>query len=182
MIDYIERATRLIHEVYPMIRENLDNPWELKRIVKKFNQTNFRNIRVANGSARVALVGSDYVVKWDYDLENVDEIGGCENEIELYAIAEREGFAYLFAKITRVEYDGHYFYVMPRIHDIGKTEERAWYYMTHTEKVWCECHHLTDLHDENYGWVNNHIVIVDYAFQEDKVQESSDSYYDSSLT
>lgn len=182
MRNYIERATDFIHEVYPVIRENLDNPYALRKIMNSFNLRNSRNVKVANGSARVALISSDYVVKWDYDLDCVDEIGGCENEIELYEIAEREGFAYLFAKITRVKYSDHYFYVMPRIHGIGRTEERAWRYMTYKEKDWCERHHLTDLHDENYGWKNNHIVIVDYAFQEDKVHDSSDSYYDSNLS
>ena len=182
MRSYIERATDFIHEVYPLIRNNLDNPWGLKKIMSEFNHKNSRDVKVANGSARVALISSDYVVKWDYDLDNVDEIGGCENEVELYDIAEREGFAYLFAKITRITCKDHYFYVMPRIHGIGRTEERAWQYMTREEKAWCERHHLTDLHDENYGWENHHIVIVDYAFQEDKVHESTDSYYDSNLT
>lgn len=182
MRTYLERAKDFIHEVYPVIRENLDRPYVLRKIMREFNLTNSRNVKVANGSARVALISSDYVVKWDYDPYSADEIGGCENEVELYDIAEREGFAYLFAKITRVEYEGHYFYVMPRIEGIGRTEERAWKYMTYAEKTWCERHHLTDLHDENYGWKNHHIVIVDYAFQEDKVQEYSDSCHDSSLT
>lgn len=163
MRNYEERAKDFIKEVYPFIEGRL-TPYWVKKEISVYNSCNKRRVRVGHGLARIALITSDYVVKWDYDEEAVNEIGGCENEIALYARAEADGFAYLFAKITRYEYKGRKFYIMPRVDHIGEYEcEYADEFMTEKEKEWCEEHDLTDLHCNNYGFRKGRVCIVDYA-------------------
>lgn len=176
MRSYIERAQDFITEILPIIGNEMD-PWTLESIMDKFNRDNHRRVLVRSGSARVAFITSDYVVKFDYDEEEVEEIGGCENEIYLWQLAQAEGFSHLFAEITRIEIKGRNFYIMPRIYGIGTGHGLGWGYMTESEKNWCQNHSLTDLHRSNYGFRKGHICIVDYAFQEDNVCEASSYYY-----
>ena len=179
MRNYEERAVDFIKAIFPFIRV-FDSPFCIRHDVDEFNMSRSRNVIVRYGSARIALITSDYVVKWDYDEEEVSSIGGCENEVELYAEAQVEGFAYLLAKITRVEYKGHFFYIMPRVHGIDDENGYAWQYMSDEEKNWCAKHSLTDLHCCNYGLNDGKVTIIDYAYQENKVDSSSSyNYYDS---
>ena len=179
MRTYIERAMDFIREVFPYISEDLEYPMALRKAIRQFNADKTRNVIVRSGCARVAMITSDYVIKFDYDEEEVQEIGGSLNEVHLYEIAEREGFDYLFAKITPFHYKGHDFYIMPRIYGISDNNKRGWEYMTPQERAWCKSHSLTDLHNGNFGFRNGHICIVDYGFQEDLVEEcdySSEEY------
>lgn len=178
MRNYIERAKDFIKAVLPYIENDMFDPWSLRTDIRKFNAEHSRAVRVASGCARVALITSDYVVKFEYDEYEVQSIGGCENEIYLYNLAKQDGFAYLFAEITPVEWAGRTFYVMPRIRGINEYNGRGWRYMTNAERDWCERHSLTDLHCGNFGFRNGHICIVDYGFQEDRVTSSNDSYAD----
>lgn len=159
---YEIRAQKFIREIYPFIMYH-DTHCERERAVDLFNALKHRKVHYANGLTRFALITSDYVVKVDYDEEAIESFGGCENEVARYQEAEQDGFAYLFAKITRYEYRGHKFYIMPRINGINRTWMDADYYMTEQESDWCNEHNLCDLHCANYGWKGNHIVIVDYA-------------------
>lgn len=164
---YEVRAQKFIQKIFPIIKDIMREPYEVEDVIKTFNNLHHRKIRVCYGDARIALLTSDYVVKFDYDYENVEEIGGCENEIELYAQAVEDGFDYLFAKIERYDYNGQSFYIMPRIDHIGEYRNLfhyADYYMTNKERCWCEDHNLTDLHCNNYGFRNGRICIVDYAY------------------
>ena len=123
-----------------------------------------RKIRFDNGLTRVALITSDYVIKIDYDEEQIARFGGSENEIKFYAMAEREGMAHLFAKISRYDFEGKHYYIMPRITGISEDRwEDAWEYMTTEECEWCEEHHLYDLHCKNYGLVKGQVKIIDYG-------------------
>ena len=146
----------------------MEEPYAVKCAMDTFNKTYHRNILVRNGSARIAIITSDYVIKFDYDYENVEEIGGCEQEMELYKLAVEDGIDYLFAKTERYDYNGHSFYIMPRIYGIGKRRYKKYhpadYYMTSKEKEWCDSHKLVDLHSNNYGFRKGKICIVDYAF------------------
>ena len=165
MRSYIERAQDFIKEIFPYIGE-WNDPWDITRDIRDFNEQCNRKVIMKHGIARIALITSDYVVKFDFDEEEVEYVGGCDNEMELYALAEKDGFAYLFAKITEFTYNGRNFYIMPRIR--GISEERNWrwfgdHFMTEEENAWCERHNLTDLHCNNYGFRNGHICIVDYG-------------------
>ena len=162
MRTYEERAKDFIKEVFPCIESM--NVWTIRDEIQIYNRANSRKVKVSNGCARIALITSDYVVKFDYDKEEVESIGGCENEIKLYAVAEAEGFAYMFAKITRYEYKGRKFYIMPRVRGIDP--DGYWYadhYMSDEERDFCDRHYITDLHCNNFGFRNGRVCIVDYA-------------------
>lgn len=178
MRSYIERAQDFIKEIFPYIGE-WNDPWNIGYDIDDFNKKCNRKVIMRHGIARIAFITSDYVVKYDFDKDEVEAVGGCENEVELYTKAVKDGFGYLFAEITHYHYNGHDFYIMPRIHGIGKN---SWFYadafMTPEENAWCERHHLTDLHYKNYGFRKNRICIVDYAC---RLEETSDySEYSSS--
>lgn len=173
MRSYEERAKDFIKEIFPYIKGNMDSPYYVRAGVRQFNADHTRSVLMRSGCARIALITSDYVVKFDYDEDEVASIGGSENEVHLYEIAVKEGFDYLFAKITPVIYEGARFYIMPRIHGISDDNERGWHYMTHKEVTWCKSHSLTDLHNGNFGFRNGRICIVDYGFQEELVEECS---------
>ena len=162
MRSYIERAKDFIEQIYPYIEGNMC-PGYIRECINRFNTTFDRKVIVRHGLSRIALITSDYVVKFDYDADEVESIGGCENELELYSRAEREGFAYLFAKITSYTFHNYIFYIMPRIKGIGSGRGYAEDYMTPSEKDFCRRYKITDLHTSNYGFRNNHVCLVDYA-------------------
>ena len=176
MRNYVERAKDFIAEVFPYIENHLDSPWALRNHIRQYNADYTRHVLVANGSARVALITSDYVIKWDYDDDSAEEIGGCRNEVYLYDLALKDGFAYLFAEITPFSFNGHDFYIMPRIRYINDNNGRGWNYMTDKERVWCEAHYLVDLHCNNFGFRNGKICIVDYAYQSDETEEEESPF------
>ena len=162
MRNYEDRAKDFIKQIFPYVK-GCHNVLRALEQVDSFNQTYNRKVRVAHGIARIALITSDYVVKFDYDKSEVEAVGGGENEIKMYAIAEREGFAYLFAKVSPYCYKGMKFYIMPLIRGIGRGHGYAHNWMTEEEYDFCEDHYLTDLHSNNYGFRNGHVCIVDYA-------------------
>lgn len=178
MRSYIERAKDFIEQVYPFICE-CKNPWEIRQHILIFNADFTRAVKVGSGLSRIALITSDYVVKFDYDPEEVESIGGCENELELFSWAKHEGFDYLFAEITSFFYEDRYFYIMPRIYGIGSGRHYAEHYMTDSEKDFCRRYKITDLHTENYGFRNGKVCLVDYACHLSYASSSDyDCYYD----
>ena len=164
MRSYIERAKDFVRQIYPFIECAEFGMHEMIEQVELFNEQYNRKVVLRHGIARVALITSDYVVKYDYDPEEVSYVGGGEAEVAFYAIAKREGFAYLFAEITRFEYCGHLFYIMPRIRGINSDSWfHADHYMTQEEIDWCDRHRLSDLHCNNYGFRKGKVCIIDYA-------------------
>lgn len=160
---YEERAKKFIAQIYPLLKNAYNSHSSREAVVNSFNHWYHRNVKYAHGLTRYALITSDYVVKVDYDAHYVERYGGCEKELQFYAQAEADGFSYMFAKITLYQYEGVNFYIMPRIHGIGRHEYDADEYMTPEEYDWCLDHNLSDLHNGNYGWKDGHIVIIDYA-------------------
>lgn len=165
---YEVRAQKFIQQVASYIT-NCTNYYELEEAMFNFMIDNpRRKVAVNHGMARMVLMTSDYVVKMDYDQDWVDSVGGGEEEIEFYSLAEREGMAYLFAKVSRYEYNGKKYYIMPRVRGVNPDSwHNAYYYMTVEEKVWCKSHGLCDLHALNYGFKNGKVCIFDYACSED---------------
>lgn len=166
--DYITRAKNFIKQIYPMIladknQGKYDYLEELMEGVELFNYQYHRKVIFNHGLTRVAFITSDYVVKFDYDDNQADIWGGCEDELGIYEQAEKDGFGYLFAKTTPYEYGQIRFYIMPRIKGIEKHFDDAWEFMTEEEEDWCLRHRLYDLHNQNYGWVKGRICIFDYA-------------------
>lgn len=167
--NYEVRAQKFLHQIFPLIEDVLCDPYCVEEAMEKFNAEHNRKVQVHYGEARIAIITSDYVIKFDYDYDTIEQIGGCENEIELYAQAVKDGFDYLFAKITKYNYKNHSFYIMPRIYGIGKYcnyYHSATYHMTMEEEEWCREHNLTDLHSNNYGFRKGKLCIVDYAYIE----------------
>ena len=163
MRNYEDRAKDFIAQIFPLITD-CEDVWDFREAVQMFNRIYTRRVQCNNGIARVAFISSDYVVKLEYDEYEVGCVGGGENEVKMYEIAEREGFAHLFAKITRYEYHGKRFYIMPRINHIGKYPwEYADAFMTPEEEEFCDRYEITDLHCNNYGFRNGHVCLVDYA-------------------
>lgn len=178
MRNYIERAKDFIEEIYPYIKDHM-SPFNINACLREFNMTHSRNVKCYHGCARIALLTSDYVIKFDYDKDEVECLGGCENEVRMYAWASEQGFGYLFAEITPYYYKGHNFYIMPRIYGIGTGRYRAWHYMTEAECDFCERNHISDLHSNNYGFRNGKICIIDYAYQDGCRESDSESEWTS---
>ena len=161
--DYISRAQRFIHQISQYIDADSLYVDDFNYAVAKYNRTYHRHVIFAHGATRFALITSDYVVKVDYDEWQISRFGGCENELSIYTQACNDGMEYLFAEITPYSYHGITYYIMPRIGGIGRYEEDAWEYMTEEESDWCYSHGLFDLHNENYGWKNGEIILIDYG-------------------
>lgn len=167
---YEVRAQRFVREIFPFLMDCV-NCYDYEKATYNYMiEHPTRNVGFAHGLTRVALITSDYVVKIDYNEEQVARFGGGEKEIAFYAMAEREGMAHLFAKITRYDFCGRTFYIMPRVK--GVSEERwedAWCYMTEEEADWCLDHNLYDLHARNYGLHKGKVTIIDYgAYDEEE--------------
>ena len=53
---------------------------------------------------------------------------------------------------------------MPRVKGLRKREYNAEDYIYNSDALnWLYDNGITDLHNENYGWVNGEVVIFDYA-------------------
>lgn len=182
MRSYIERAQDFIQHIYPFIEDVQYDVYNLGYAIDQYNQRFNRKVLFRHGISRIALITSDYVIKYNFDESQVACVGGCEDEMRIYSIAKREGFAHLFAEITRFMFDNKCFYIMPRINGIGKYEwDYADNFMTEEEEKFCNSLHITDLHCNNYGFHNGHVCLVDYAcgLEEERTDYNSSDYYDS---
>lgn len=160
--NYVVRAMKFLNEFLPYM-EKCDTNYQL--MVNMFcDDHKGRKVLCCSGIARVAIITSDYVIKFDYDKDACNYYGGCEDEVKFYDFAVREGFAHMFAEITHVSVGGRDFYIMPRINGIMKYAGHYAEEFFIDEELDFINEYLSDLHDENYGWVNNRPVIFDYAF------------------
>lgn len=163
--DYRIRAQKFIAQVYPFIRD-CEYIEDYYYGINEFNRRySNRKVMISTGSVRIAFITSDYVVKFDYDCHEAKRFGGCEDEMEFYQYAKQEGYEYLFAEIIPYQYLDIIFYIMPRIHGIGCKKSCDHYvqdFLSEDELDFVEST-LWDMHDQNYGWKNNHPVIIDYA-------------------
>lgn len=160
MSNYVNRAVKFIHDILPYIMRDELTPRKVEMNVRDYNLDKHRHVIVNHGIGRIALLTSDYVIKFDY---SKSVWGDCQAELAMYNIAVQEHYEYLFAEITPYECEGHTWYIMPRINGIGRYEDDAWEYISEEENDWICSHGLTDLHNLNYGWKDDHIVIIDYA-------------------
>ena len=174
--DYRVRATNFLYSIYPYIADCLFDYEEVQERVDEYNEEKHRKVLFNMGSARLALITSDYVVKWDYDEESVKEIGGCVDEWELYQEAIVDGYEYLLARTDLVVIEGHTFSVMPRIRNIGEENHRGSIndYLTFDEYYWL-CGMVSDLHSWNWGIVNNKACVIDYAMSSEVVERAESS-------
>lgn len=172
-LNYLVRATNFLHAIYPYICDCLNDWYGVRDAVNKFNRDRTRSVEFMNGSARMALITSDYVVKWDYDEEAVEEIGGCVDEWRFYQEAIVDGYEYLLAKTDLVVIEGHTFAIMPRIRNIGSSHHGGdiYEYLTRDEYYWLTAN-VKDLHSWNWGIVNSKACVIDYAMSNEVIERS----------
>ena len=164
--DYRIRAQKFLRQIFPYIADCLGDVTEVDTRVWEYAASHSRKIACMWGSARCALITSDYVIKWDYgDDDILYDIGGCEDEIRKYEFAVKEGYAYLLAEISRFEYGGHRFYIMPRIPNVGSDCHTGGIesYLSAEEYYWLTTF-CDDLHDFNWGVRGNKACVIDYAY------------------
>lgn len=157
--DYITRAKKFV----PIIDEIIYNDPNIEEAIEHFNHVKHRKIVFASGLTRLAFITSDYVIKVDFNPYEIRRFGGCEDEMEIYRMAKEDGMDYLFAEITHYKYNNHHYYIMPRIHGIGRNFDDANEWMTDEENEWIEDHGIFDLHYKNYGWRDGHVCLIDYG-------------------
>lgn len=163
MRDFEIQARALLQKLYPYI-EHLTGVWSIENAVAEFNYKNKTKIKTKHGSTRIALICDDFVIKFNYDGWGSGSFGNGASEVRMYRKAVKDGFGYLFAPIVPVRkgYD-RTFYIMPKIHDVGKCDENAEAFLDKKECKYIT-HNVGDTHNENYGWENGHIVLIDYAY------------------
>lgn len=164
--DYRIRARKFLKSIFSLIQYNMYEPYEVESTLSKYFYNSNRVIHVKWGATRIAIITSDYVIKWDYaDAETIIEFGGISSEIKFYAQAVNDGYGYLFAEATPFEYRGHVFSIMPRIGRIG--------FVNHNYKQLSDClstkelnyirENIYDMHCDNWGIKHQQAIIVDYA-------------------
>ena len=117
------------------------------------------------GSARIVIVGEDFAVKWDYDFENIEEIGGCEDEFRVYKRSLSTGYAHLLAPVFRIYHRNRFFFIMPRVDRIGPEEHEYKdinEFITEDEYNWLR-DNIGDLHGWNWGFIDGKPTVIDYA-------------------
>lgn len=161
---YEVRARRFIAQLFDYIRD-CEDTYEYLDAVERFNRHYHRHVDVSWGATRVAFITSDYVIKInrpDAIGEDMDCFGDCDREMRFYDFACYAGYGYLFAKIEPFNFHGLTFYIMPRVYGVGMKQGHAWDYLKGEEADFVN-EYCSDLHNENFGFKNNHVVIIDYA-------------------
>lgn len=157
--NYIVRATKFMESFYPYMRK-----YRIDLAVNRFNEEHHRVVRLCSGSVRHVLVTSDYVVKWNYHNGNSKCFGGCHEEYLRYQQIKNGEYSYLFAVITPIRVKGRIFYVMPRISRLAEEDEYIEDVLNSEELEYIfDILGIGDIHNENWGYLHNQPIIIDYA-------------------
>ena len=169
--DYEVRAQKFIKEFAPYlkgIRVAKYNSYKIHDAVRRFNVDKKRNVKVASGASRIALITSDYVVKLDF---GTTWAGNSASEMLGYEKAMKDGYEYLLAKISLYKCRNRKFYIMPRARVAEtltfKGQRRLWLKLTEGERKYIR-DNFEDLHDNNWGSLNGRPVLIDYAWNDFK--------------
>lgn len=161
---YLFRAWEYIKSFEPHVQSWTDTDAIIKAIEKTFFHTG-KNVKFDYGAVRFVLIGKDFVIKWDYDAECAENIGGCEDELRVYRQHMSSGYAHLLAPCSRIYWHGRYFYIMPRIGNIGGQAhlyKEIQCFVSAAEFHWLQ-NNIGDLHSWNWGIKDGHAVVIDYA-------------------
>lgn len=166
--DYRVRAAKFLKDIFPYICDCLTDRYDVQEAVVRYNVDKHRSVLFNNGIARIALITSDYVIKWDYDKSYAYECGGCADEHKAFMEAKEMGYDYLLAESTLIEYQGYYFTIMPRIHKVGRRYNggEIWNYLTEQEYDWVT-HFNKDIHSYNWGIRDGKACLIDYAMSDE---------------
>lgn len=164
---YTYRAEKFIKILFPYIQKVLErkerSAADFFICIKRFNKEKKRKVVFDSGASRMVFISSDYVVK--VDLKEKSWAGTSEKEYKMYLFAQKEGFGYLFAPSTRIEYHGYFFYVMPRVHNIDKWRDEDYFYEELNEEEYAFISDfINDIHGGNFGYLHQKLVLIDYAW------------------
>ena len=165
--DYEVRAKAFIKEFAPYlkgIRVTRSNSYKIYDAVRRFNDDKKRNVKVASGASRIALITSDYVVKLDF---GTTWAGNSKTEMLGYQQAQKDGYEYLLAKISLYKCCNRSFFIMPRAR-VAETltwrgQKRLWDKLTEDERSYIH-ENFEDLHENNWGSLNGKLILIDYAW------------------
>lgn len=156
--NYKVRAQKFVRDIFPYLVD--EDFLDYSNAIIKFNQKNHRRVKEAHGSTRQCLISSDYVVK--INLVKDSCWGTSEDELynweKFYSKCE---FADHFAPISKYTYEGHDFYIMPRIPNVGKYCEDE-LFEDGKFGEYCQTK-VSDIHREQFGKKNGKFIIIDYA-------------------
>ena len=139
---------------------------DFEKAIRDYNRTHSRKIRYDYGVSRIAIIRSDYVIKFDFKPVGRwadGRAGNCMVEEEVYKKAVRDGMEYLLAKTTVLHLNGFTCSIMPRINHVEDEDRNWWNYCTNDEFRWLRSN-LHDLHCGNVGYRNRKVCVIDYAF------------------
>ena len=162
---YTYRAEKFIKILFPYIKEELEKKQrtanDMWACVDAFNNEKKRKVIFDSGASRAVFISSDYVVKVDLRVKSF--AGTSEDEYKMYLFAQKEGFDYLFAPSTRIEYCGYFFYIMPRAHGIDKWRDEDYFYEDLNEEEYDFISgFINDIHGGNFGYLHQKLVLIDY--------------------
>lgn len=136
----------------------------------EYNSTHSIQLRYAHGVSRIAIIRADYVIKFDLvpDENWTNDDGTCRagdnsTEAEIYARAEREGYAYLLAKTTVLHIGGRCVSIMPRVDGVDDCHRYWGDYVTDEEYDWLDWN-INDIHEGNVGYRRGKPVVIDYGW------------------
>jgi hypothetical protein len=135
-------------------------------VIEHYNRTHSRKLHYAHGVSRIAIIRSDYVVKFDFTpvgYFKYGQAGNINSEQKVYAKAVADGMAHLLAKTTVGEYAGLTYAVMPRVYGVDRDDWCWWEHCTEEEYDWLS-DNVCDLHDGNVGYRHGKVCVIDYAW------------------
>lgn len=160
--NYYERASKFIDVMLPYLAE-CEKVSDFQLAVKKFCYFHpRRKVLCDNGSGRIAIITSDYVIKMDR-FDGSADWGNCRSEFNLYQKVKDSDFDYLFAETKPVERGQFTFYVMPRIKGVDSRQYWADAYMTDDEYKFVRSLGVRDMHPGNFGIRHGKVCLIDYA-------------------
>ena len=161
--NYVVRAQKFIQQ-FASYLENCEDQNDFAMAVLAFNKDHNRRVRFNYGSTRVVFITSDYVIKLTFgNYRDIKTFGGNEEEYKAYQSVKDTPYSYLFAETTKYQYNNWDWYIMPFISGVGSKRSDAPAYIDDPDACDFITYHFFDLHCWNFGWKDNHIVLIDYA-------------------
>lgn len=182
MFDYREDAKEFIRSSLSLYLRNAFNEEEcvsftkVYNVISRYNTVHRSSLKVSAGFARVAIIGYGWVIKLD---QKISCAGNCQEEVIAYEMIKRNGFSYLFAEPTSFFYQGHTYYIYPKIENIDpkRTMHDLYNALDEEESEFLD-DYFSDLHGGNFGFDTlGNPIIIDYASNWLSEQEDS-SYFE----
>lgn len=156
---YEVRAMRFA-KILAKLFENCVSLADYEKMISIYNQNHSIPLNYSYGISRIAIIRSDYVIKFDYGYEKF--YGDCTSEQRVYEQAVEDGMEYLLAKSTAFSLFGHNGSIMPRIKGVDNRHKHWEEHCTADEYLWLY-EHIFDLHSGNVGYKNRKVCVIDYA-------------------